>query len=154
MADILLAEERMPDVDLALRALKQANLANRIQVARDGADALDFLFCAGVYTHRRVLPRPQLILLDLDLPKLDGLEVLRRVKADARTRSIPVVVLAGSNRDERIAAGKRLGAAAHIVKPVGFQNLIEVMPRLSLQWGLLPCFGSRAGLAMRESRQV
>jgi CheY-like chemotaxis protein len=90
----------------------------------------------------------------LNLPKVDGLEVLRRIKADARTCSIPVVVLTASKRDARIAASQRLGAAAHIVKPVGFQNLIEVMPRLSLQWGLLPCFGSRAGLAMRESRQV
>ena len=138
LADILLVEDRMPDVELALRALKQAAIANRIQVAHDGAAALDFLFHAGGQTHRPVRRPPQLILLELNLPKVDGLEVLRRIKADARTRAIPVVVLTASKQDARIAAGRRLGAAAHIVKPVGFHSLVEVTPRLSLQWGLLP----------------
>jgi CheY-like chemotaxis protein/DNA-binding XRE family transcriptional regulator len=137
LADILLVENRMRDVELALLALNRANLANRIQVAHDAAAALDLLFRDGGRALCNGRRRPQLILLDLNLPKGGGLEVLRRIKADARTSSIPVVVLAGSERDKRIAAGERLGAAAHIVKPVGFQNLSEVTSRLALQWGLL-----------------
>lgn len=137
LVDILFVEDRPQDVELTLRALQQANFANRIQVVNDGAAALDYLFCAGPYAHRQGHPRPQIILLDLDLPKIDGLEVLRRIKADARTRSIPVVVLSGSNLDEHITTSKRLGAAAYIVKPVTFQNLSAVTPQLALQWGLL-----------------
>ena len=137
LVDILFVEDRMEDVEMTLRALKKANIANHIQVVHDGAAALHFLFCTGEYAHRQGRQRPQIILLDLNLPKIDGLEVLRRIKADARTSSIPVVVLTCSNLDEHITTSKRLGAASYIVKPVGFRNLSEVTPHLSLQWGLL-----------------
>jgi CheY-like chemotaxis protein len=135
--DILFVEDNPDDVQLALRALKTANIANRIHVVRDGAEALNFLFPSGTSAHRDRNGAPQLILLDLNLPKVNGLDVLRRIKADARTRSIPVIVLTGSNQDRDIAASKRLGANAYIVKPVDFQSLSEVTPQLSLHWALL-----------------
>jgi CheY-like chemotaxis protein/DNA-binding XRE family transcriptional regulator len=136
LAEILLVEDQEREVEQALRALKQANIANPIHVAHDGAAALDYLFRPGQHAcHQR--RQPQLILLDLGLPKMDGLEVLRPIKADSRTRSIPVVLLAASNLDKRLPAGKRLGAVAHITKPVRFQNLLQVTPRLSLKWGFL-----------------
>jgi two-component system response regulator len=104
---------------------------------RDGAAALNFLFGTGEYAHRERSSRPQMVLLDLNLPKVSGLEVLRRIKADPRTRSIPVVVLTASKQDRDITTSKRLGAEACIVKPVDFQNLSEVTPQLSLQWALV-----------------
>ena len=137
LVDILFVEDRAEDVEMTMRALKKANIANPIQVVHDGAVALDFLFCTGPFAHRQGRRHPQIILLDLDLPKIDGLEVLRRLKADPRTRSIPVVVLTGSNLDTHINTSKRLGAAAYIVKPVGFENLSQVTPQLALQWALL-----------------
>ncbi len=137
LVDILFVEDEADDVELTIQALKSANITNRIHIVRDGAAALDFVFCTGEYAHRESCSRPQMILLDLGLPKISGLEVLRRIKADARTRSIPVVVLTGSKRDRDIATSKRLGAEACIVKPVDFQNLSQVTPQLSLQWALL-----------------
>lgn len=135
--DVLFVEDRADDVELTLEALTSANITNRIHVVRDGAEALNFLFCTGQYAHRHSGNRPQLILLDLGLPKIGGLEVLRRIKADVRTREIPVIVLTASNRDRDIAASKKLGAEYYIVKPVDFQNLSEVTPKLRLQWALL-----------------
>jgi len=137
LVDILFVEDRADDVELALQALKSAHITNRIHIVRDGAAALDFIFATGEYAHRRDNDRPQMILLDLSLPKIDGLEVLRRIKTDPRTRKIPVVVLTGSKRDQDIAASKRLGAEAYIVKPVDFRNLSVVVPQLSLHWALL-----------------
>lgn len=137
LVDILFVEDNPNDVQLTLAALKEAKITNRIQVVRDGAAALDFLFCTGKYAHRQPENRPQVILLDLGLPKVSGLEVLRRVRADARTRAIPVVVLTASRHDRDVAASRQLGAEAYIVKPVDFQNLSEVTPRLSLCWALL-----------------
>jgi CheY-like chemotaxis protein len=136
LVDILFVEDDPNDVHLTLRALKEAKITNRIHVVSDGAEALDYLFCTGRYADRRP-ERPQVILLDLKLPKVDGIKVLRRIKADARTRTIPVVVLTGSRANRDIVASKRLGAEAYIVKPVDFRNLSEVTPRLSLQWALL-----------------
>jgi CheY-like chemotaxis protein len=124
-------------VQLTLQALKEAKIANPIQVVRDGAEALDFLFCTGPYAHRRPSDRPQVILLDLGLPKISGLEVLRRIKADPRTRTIPVVVLTGSRHDHGALASRELGTKAYIVKPVDFKNLSEVTPQLSLHWALV-----------------
>jgi two-component system, response regulator len=98
---------------------------------------LDFLFCRGEFAPRKRTLRPQLILLDLNLPKIDGLEVLRQIKADSRTRTIPVIVLTVSSRDREVAASQRLGAEAYIVKPIDFHNLSGVTPQLSLQWALL-----------------
>jgi CheY-like chemotaxis protein/DNA-binding XRE family transcriptional regulator len=137
LVDILIIEDSAEDVDLTIKALKDVRITNHIHVVRDGAAALDFLFCKGIYRHRKHRNRPQIILLDLGLPKIDGLEVLRQIKADPRTRTIPVIVLTVSNRDRDIAASQRLGAEAYIVKPVDFQNLSGVTPQLSLQWALL-----------------
>jgi two-component system, response regulator len=137
LVDILYVEDRADDVELAIEALQAAGITNRIHVVRDGAEALQFLFCTGQYVHRRPSNRPQLILLDLELPKIGGLEVLRRIKADPQTRDIPVIVLTASNRDKDIATSRRLGAEDYIVKPVDFQNLSEVTPKLNFQWALL-----------------
>jgi CheY-like chemotaxis protein/ribosome-binding protein aMBF1 (putative translation factor) len=137
LVEILFVEDNADDVHLTIRALKHARISNRIFVVRDGAEALNFIFCKGKYAHRQLSDRPQMILLDLCLPKIDGLEVLRQLKADPRTQSIPVVVLTASRHDRDITASKRLGADAYIVKPVDFQNLSEVTPQLSLQWALL-----------------
>jgi CheY-like chemotaxis protein/predicted XRE-type DNA-binding protein len=137
MVDILLVEDNDNDTLLVVQALKKANLTNRIFVVRDGAQALDFLFCTGQFAYRRMNDHPQVILLDLNLPKIDGLEVLRRVKADNRTHDIPVVVLTASKYDDAIAICKRLGAESFIAKPVDFQNFSAMTLQLSLQWALL-----------------
>ena len=137
MVDILLVEDNDNDTLLVVQALKKAGLTNRIFVVRDGAAALDFLFCTGEFAYRRINDHPQVILLDLNLPKIDGLEVLRRVKADARTKQIPVVVLTASKYDDAIAICKRLGAESFIAKPVDFQNFSAMTLQLSLQWALL-----------------
>jgi two-component system, response regulator len=137
LVEILLVEDNENDVLLVTQALKNANITNRVFVMRDGAAALDFLFSAGEFAHRRNNDRPQVILLDLNLPKIDGLEVLRRIKADSRTRSIPVVVLTSSKEDLDISTAKHLGAETYIVKPVDFQNFSATALKLSLQWALL-----------------
>jgi len=145
MVDILLVEDNDNDTLLVIQALKNAGLTNRIFVVRDGAAALDFLFCAGEFAYRRMNDHPQVILLDLNLPKIDGLEVLRRVKADLRTKHIPVVVLTASKFDDAIATCKRLGAESFIAKPVNFQNFSAMTLQLSLQWARLkpaPMVGS------------
>jgi CheY-like chemotaxis protein len=147
MVDILLVEDEPRDVELTLRAFKRARLSNPIQVARDGAEALDLIFARGAYAHRQGERRPMVILLDLNLPKVSGVEVLRRLRADRRTEKIPVVVLTVSTRDRDIAECKRLGVANYIVKPVGFQNFSETIPGLEMEWALLRPVG-RAG---RES---
>lgn len=135
--DILFVEDTADDVELALRALKRANIANRIHVVRDGAAALDFLFCTGEYSRRERGVHPRLVLLDVGLPKVDGIEVLRRIKSDPELRTIPVVMLTASDDYQDFASAKRLGADGYIVKPVGFQNLSEVTPALNLQWVLV-----------------
>jgi CheY-like chemotaxis protein len=135
LVDILLVEDDPHDSKLALEGL--AGMTNKVQAVRDGPAALDFLFCQGEFAQRQPSQRPQLILLDLGLSRMDGLEVLRRVKSDQRTASIPVVVLTGSARDRDIQASKRLGAAAYIVKPLGMLNLAQVIPVLRLQWALV-----------------
>jgi two-component system, response regulator len=139
LVDILYVEDNPADIGLATAALK--SITNRIRVVNDGAAALHFLFGTGEYAHRRTRYRPQLILLDLGLPKIDGLEVLRRVKADPRTSSIPVIVLTASGRDRALQVSKQLGAEASIIKPVALQNLAQVTPQLQLQWALLKPIG-------------
>ncbi len=135
-AEILLVEDNPLDVEVTLRALQQARLANAIHVARDGVEALDFIFCTGAHAARKPEARPQLILLDLKLPRLNGMEVLRRLNSDARTRQIPVIVLTGSTESKDMTEASRLGAAAFIAKPVNFQRLSEVTPGLDLSWML------------------
>jgi CheY-like chemotaxis protein len=135
LVDILFVEDSPNDVEITTEALK--GISNRIHVARDGREALDYLFCEGPYSSRRPSQRPQLILLDLGLPKIDGLEVLRRIKANHRIASIPVVVLTSSLRDRDLQIARGLGAQAYIVKPVGLPNLTQVASQLSLRWALL-----------------
>lgn len=135
LVEILIVENSEADAEMAIQALRNMRVTNRVFVVRDGQEALDFLFCRHEYAHRKRTDRPQVILLDLALPKVDGVEVLRQIKGDPRTRTIPVVVMTASSRDA--AASQKLGAEAYIVKPVDFQNLSGVIPRLSLQWALL-----------------
>ena len=135
--EILLVEDDPNDVELTLHALKKHNLANRVEVVRDGAEALEFIFCSGAYAHRSVENGPKVILLDLKLPKVDGLEVLRRVKADPRTRMIPVVVLTSSREERDIVESYRLGVNSYITKPVDFEQFTEAVRQLELYWLLL-----------------
>jgi two-component system response regulator len=135
--EILLVEDNSRDVELTTRAFKKARLTNPIHVAQDGVEALEFLFATGRYAGRKEIPLPEVILLDLNLPGKSGIEVLRQVKADQRTRHIAVVVLTVSNRNRDINECRRLGAETYIVKPVDFQNFSEVTTRLSLSWVLI-----------------
>jgi CheY-like chemotaxis protein len=137
LVEILLVEDNPRDVQLTLRGFAKAKITNPVHVVRDGDDALDFLFATGPYTNRRNARSPQIILLDLNLPKKSGIEVLQKIKANETTRDIPVIVLTASNRDRDIVECRRLGADNYIVKPVGFQNLSEVTARLSLAWTLV-----------------
>ena len=141
--DILVVEDDPSDVKLTLRAFKRAGITNSVQVVSDGAEALDLLHCRGRYAHRRGVYRPGLVLLDLNLPKVGGMTVLRRMKADPRTRGIPVVVLTISRKGDDVAEAMGLGAEACIAKPVVFQRLSEVTPKLRLRWALL---GAAAGV--------
>ena len=135
--EILLVEDSPEDLELTLRSLKKSNLANRIEVASDGAEALDFLFCEGAHAGRRIEDTPKVILLDLKLPKIDGLEVLRRIKADPRTQSIPVVMLTSSREQRDVIESYRLGVNSYIVKPVNFEGFIEAVRDLGMYWLLL-----------------
>ena len=137
IVDLLVVEDDERVLELMLEAFREARVANTINVVRDGVAALDFLFCRRAYAERRSLPQPQVMLLDLKLPKLHGLEVLRRVKADERTRNIHVIVLTVSQRDEHIQEALKLGADAYIVKPVEFRNFSQITSRLSLEWALM-----------------
>jgi CheY-like chemotaxis protein/DNA-binding XRE family transcriptional regulator len=137
VVDILLVEDDENDVALTLHAFKKSRFANRVQVVADGMEALDYVFCRGAYSDRRLEDYPRIILLDLNLPKISGLEVLRLIKADDKTRMIPVVVLTASQSDRDIAESRRLGAATYIVKPIDFHRLSQVTPQLSLNWVLL-----------------
>ncbi len=133
-AEIVLVEDNASDIELALRALEKNNIKNPIQVIRDGAEALDYLFGTGDYANRSVSDRPKVVLLDLKLPKVDGLEVLRQIKLDPRTRSIPVVIMTTSREDRDIAEGYRLGANSYIVKPIDFRHFVHVVKSLSAYW--------------------
>lgn len=135
--EILLVQDNPRDVELTKRSFTQARITNPIHVVHDGAEALDFLFGTGPYATRGGASHPQVVLLDLNLPRVGGLEVLRRLKADERTRDIPVIILTASTRDRDIGECRRLGAENYIVKPVGFHNFSEVTARLSLGWMLI-----------------
>jgi len=135
--ELLLVEDNPQDLELTLRALKKANLTNRIHVARDGAEALDFLFCEGAYAARDIYEGPKVILLDLKLPKVDGIEVLRRLKKDPRTAPIPVVVLTSSRELRDVEESYTLGANSYIVKPVDFEGFAKAVRDLGFYWLLL-----------------
>jgi CheY-like chemotaxis protein len=145
LVDILLVEDNEDDVEMTLRAFKKARFSNRVHVVNDGAEALDYIFCTGKHAANRTMERPQVILLDLQLPKVSGLEVLRRIKADKRTRPMPVVILTISDDKFDIAECRRLGAENYIVKPVDFQRLSEATPQLNLNWALLKPVGAGGG---------
>lgn len=135
--EILLVEDNPNDVELALRALKKNNLTNKVHVVKNGAEALEFIFGTGAYAGRDVNNKPKVVLLDLKLPKVDGLEVLRRVKADERTKVIPVVVLTSSTEERDIIESYQLGVNSYIVKPIDFDKFIDAVAELGLYWLLL-----------------
>lgn len=141
--EILLVEDNPDDADLALRALRKVHVANRIEHVTDGAQALDFLFCTGDYASRNRENRPKVILLDLKLPKVDGLEVLQRIKADSNTRTIPVVMLTSSREERDLVESYQLGVNSYIVKPVDFEQFIEAVRQLGLYWLLLNQYSGR-----------
>jgi CheY-like chemotaxis protein len=132
--DILLVEDNRDDMDLALHALRREKLANHIFVARDGEEALDFLFCRGAFAQRSFDSPPKLVLLDLKLPKVDGMEVLKQVKSDPRTKAIPVVVMTSSKEERDLVSGYSLGANSYIQKPVDFDQFRETVKRVGLYW--------------------
>lgn len=135
--EILLIEDSATDAELAVRSFRKAKITNIMHIARDGVEAIDFLFATGAHEGRKNQPLPGLILLDLNLPKIDGLEVLRRIKADRRMAQIPVVVLTASNQDRDMAACRALGVESYVMKPLDFQNLSQVTPHLELEWTLV-----------------
>lgn len=132
--EILLVEDNTADVELTLRALKKNNIANKVLVATDGAQALDYVFCTGAYKDRNMKSPPKLILLDLKLPRVNGLEVLRKIKSDERTKVIPVVVLTSSDQEKDVTESYGLGVNSYIVKPVDFDKFIKVVADLGLYW--------------------
>lgn len=135
--EILLVEDNPNDAELAIRALKKNNLANKLLWVKDGAEALDFIFGTGDYSHRDVVNGPKVILLDLRLPKVDGMEVLRRIKGDERTKTIPVVVLTSSKEDRDVIDSYKLGVNSFISKPVEFEAFAKTVSELGFYWLLV-----------------
>jgi len=136
-SEILLVEDNPTDAELTIRALKKQNLANKLVWVKDGKQALDFVFGTGAFAERDVMLPPRIILLDLRLPKVDGLEVLQKIKADERTRLIPVVVLSSSTQDKDIVESYRLGVNSYVSKPVQFEEFIKTVSELGLYWLLI-----------------
>jgi CheY-like chemotaxis protein len=135
--ELMLVEDNPQDLELALLALHEANPLARIHVARDGAEALEFIFCEGPYADRQITDTPNVVLLDLKLPKIDGLEVLKRIKGDPRTQSIPVVVLTSSKEQRDVVESYQLGVNSYIVKPVNYERFTEAVRNLGAYWQLL-----------------
>jgi two-component system, response regulator len=134
---ILLVEDNPDDEKLTVRALKKNNIVNDVAIARDGIEALDYLFCTGAHTGRDASALPALVLLDLKLPKMDGQEVLRRIRADERTKRLPVVILTSSKEEQDLMNGYNGGANSYIRKPVDFTQFTEVVRQLGLYWLVL-----------------
>jgi two-component system response regulator len=135
--EILLVEDDPRDAEMALRALKKNNFANNVHHVKDGAEALAFLFANGAYSERRVESVPKVVLLDLKLPKVDGLEVLKKIKSDDRTKMIPVVIVTSSREDRDLVESYKLGVNSFIVKPVEFDKFVEAVKVLGLYWLLM-----------------
>jgi two-component system, response regulator len=132
--DILLVEDSQDDMNLFMHVLRTEKLANKIHVVRDGEEALDFLFCRGAFAERSFDIPPKLVLLDLNLPKVDGIEVLRQVKADARTKTIPIIIMTSSKEERDLVAGYHLGANSFIQKPVDFDQFRAIVKTIGLYW--------------------
>ena len=137
LVEVLLVEDNHADAELAVRALKESNLSNRIHLVGDGHKALNFIFRTGAYAKRRTIKGPLVVLLDLNLPGLDGMEVLRRIKSDPRSRMVPVIILTVSRHESDIAESRKLGADGYIMKPVDFEQFSLTMPRVGFHWLLL-----------------
>jgi len=135
--EILLVEDNPNDAELALRALKKHNLANNVAVVTDGEEAIDFVFARSKYEHRKTESGPRIILLDLKLPKVDGLEVLRAIKGDPRTKIIPVIVLTSSREEKDIVESYKLGVNSYILKPVDFDKFVDAVKEIGYYWLLL-----------------
>jgi len=135
--EILLVEDSAADVELTMHVMRRHKLANRIQVVRDGEEALDFIFCRGEFSDRSFMNHPKLILLDIKLPKVDGLEVLRILSMDIRTKGIPVVILTSSEEDSDLIEAYQLGVSGYIQKPVNFDRFQETVQQLGLYWLLV-----------------
>ena len=133
----MLVEDNPDDEELTRRALRHNNIANDLYVAHDGAEALDYLFCRGPHAQRDANDLPTVILLDLKLPKIDGLEVLRQLRADERTRLVPIVILTSSKEEQDVVSGYRLGANSYIRKPVDFDQFVTAVKQLGLYWLVL-----------------
>lgn len=135
--EILLVEDNMTDAELAMRALKKAKIANNILHLKDGAEALDYLFGKGIYSERDLTILPKVILLDIKMPKVDGIEVLRQLKAGEHTKFIPVVIMTSSSEEKDIISSYELGVNSYVVKPVGFEDFAKAVSELGLYWMLL-----------------
>jgi two-component system response regulator len=135
--EILLVEDNADDEELTLRALSKSNILNPVTVVRDGVEALDYLFGRGAHASRDTREQPQIVLLDLKLPKLDGLDVLRAVRTDPRTKRIPIVILTSSAEEQDVISGYELGANSYIRKPVDFTQFVEAVRQLGLYWLVL-----------------
>lgn len=135
--EILLVEDNIDDANLAIRALKKYNLVNKILHAKDGAEAIDFIFAQGIYIDRNIQEKPKMILLDLKMPKVNGIEVLQKIKSDESTKSIPVIVLTSSKEDPDIKICYELGVNSYIVKPVDFDSFLKTVSELGVYWMLL-----------------
>ncbi len=134
---ILLVEDNPDDVELTLRAFRKNNIANGVAIARDGAEALDYLFGTGAYADHNANDTPRIILLDLKLPKVDGLQVLERLRADERTELIPVVILTSSKEEQDLVSGYKSGANSYVRKPVDFNQFVEAVRQIGLYWLLI-----------------
>ena len=132
--DILLVEDNPDDLALVLHVLRRQHLADRVEVVQDGAEALDFLFCTGVYAHHGATDRPRVILLDLKLSKVTGLEVLQRLKSEPRTRAIPIVIFSSSAQDRDVTESYELGANSYILKPLDMSELTETLSQIARYW--------------------
>jgi two-component system, response regulator len=135
--DILIVEDNPYDLEMTMRGLQKARLVNNIHVARDGEEALEFIFCEGPHAGRNIDDRPRVIMLDLKLPKVDGLEVLARMKGDPRTRAIPVVMMTSSTEQSDLIESYNLGVNSYVVKPVNFESFVQAVADLGMYWMLL-----------------
>ena len=138
--EILLVEDSLDDAELTIRALRKINLANKLIHLEDGQEALDFLFAKGRFSDRALMDRPKLIVLDIKMPRVDGIEVLKRIKSEERTRLIPVVIMTSSAEEKDMLISYKLGVNSYVVKPVGFENFVKAVTELGFYWLLVNNF--------------